>query len=75
MSAQTYSIFTAVTTSNDDPNQYKALYIGVGGTVDVEQRGSGVTASFASVPTGTILPVNTSKVLASTTATNIIGMN
>lgn len=75
MSAQTYSIFTDVTKSDTVSNQFKALYIGGGGTVDIEQRSSGTTASFASVPTGTILPVNTSKVLASTTATNIVGMN
>ena len=76
MSAQSYSIFSAVTKSDTVANQFKALYIGgVGGTVDVEQRGSGITASFASVPTGTILPVMTEKILASTTATNIVGMN
>ena len=77
MSAQSYSIFSAVTKSDTVANQFKALYIGgLGGTVDVEQRGgSGITASFASVPTGTIIPVMTEKILASTTATNIIGLN
>lgn len=75
MSAQTYSIFTDVTPSATAPNIYKALYIGGGGTVDVEQRGSGITASFSSVPAGTLLPINTMKVLATTNATNIVGLN
>jgi hypothetical protein len=75
MSAQTYSIFTAVTPSATAPNVYKALYIGGAGNVDVEQRGSGITASFKAVPVGTILPINTMKVLATTGATLIIGMN
>ncbi len=74
--AQSYSMFDEVTKSDTVANRYKALYIGgVGGTVDVEQRGSGITASFASVPTGTILPVRTEKILETTTATNIVGLN
>jgi len=77
MSAQTYTIFTAVTKSDSVPNQYKALYIGgLGGTVGVEERGSGRTVSFASVQAGTILPIMTEKVLSTgTNATNIIGLN
>jgi len=75
MSAQSYSIFTAVTKSDTVANQYKALYVGGTGKVDIEQRGSGITASFAAVPVGTLLPVMTEKILASTTATLIIGLN
>jgi hypothetical protein len=75
MSAQSYSIFETVTKSDTVANQYKALYIGGTGKVDIEQRGSGITASFAAVPAGTLLPVMTEKVLASTGATLIIGLN
>lgn len=54
----------------------RALYVGTGGNVSVimgdGQNGSAVT--FSNVPTGVILPIQVVKVMAATTASNILAL-
>lgn len=51
----------------------RALYVGVGGNIRVTDINDNVT--YVNVPSGSILPIQVSKVLAtSTTATNIVAL-
>ena len=50
-----------------------SLYVGGGGNLTVLMQ-SGATVTLTGVPAGTELPITVTKVLASTTATNIIGL-
>lgn len=63
----------AVTPSNTTEIRAMALYIGTGGNVAVETTG-GDTVTFANVPDGHIILLSVSKVMAATTASDIIGM-
>lgn len=51
----------------------RALYVGVGGNLSV-QMADGGAAVFANVPAGSILPVQCSRVNASTTASSILAL-
>jgi len=51
----------------------RALYVGGTGDVAVLTLG-GETVTFVGVPTGTILPIRVLRVLAATTATNIVSL-
>lgn len=68
----------AVTTSDDNDltnGMCRALFIGVGGNVvlHVGDTASGVT--FKNIPSGTVLPVQATRVLATnTTATDIVAL-
>jgi hypothetical protein len=53
----------------------KSLFIGVGGNVTIDHVYSGTSILYANVPSGTILPVQATRVYATgTTATSIVGM-
>jgi len=54
----------------------RSVYIGSTGNLvcELADMVSGNTVTFASVPTGTILPIRVRKVLTTTTANSIIGM-
>lgn len=66
-----------VVTPNDTtelPYAVRSLYVGGGGDVSVKNA-FGVSVLFKAVPTGSVLPVRTSTVMATgTTATNIVGL-
>lgn len=52
----------------------RGLYTGAGGAIALQMDGGG-TLTFASVPAGQILPLNTRRVLATgTTATGLIAL-
>lgn len=51
----------------------RALYVGGGG--DILATVGGVDVTFVGVPTGTILPIQATKVKAATTATNIVALS
>lgn len=51
----------------------RALWIGTGGDLSVTMA-DGSTGTFAGVPSGTLLPLSVSKVLAATTASDIEGI-
>lgn len=70
-----YHIAAAITPHDTNPNVYSAIYVGGAGNVAVVTK-NGDTVTFTAPPVGTILPVSTSKVLATgTTATLLIGLN
>ena len=70
----TYQTAAAVTPSDTNPQQYRALYVGGAGNVAVKTLG-GNSVTFQSVPAGAVLPIEVIAVLAAgTTATNIVGM-
>ena len=60
--------------TNDLREVTRGIYVGTGGNVNlVTYRDE--TVAFASVPSGTILPVRAKKVLVSgTTASNLVGL-
>ena len=68
--------FGAVTPHDTDllAQQARALYIGGAGNVVLKDP-DGVSATFVGVLAGTILPIQTSRVMStSTTATNIVAI-
>lgn len=52
----------------------KALFIGGAGDVAVYMRGSTTTVTFSGCAAGQLLPIQVDRVLAATTATNIIAL-
>lgn len=62
----------AITTSNTASNAFSAIYVGGAGNVTVVTE-EGTTVTFTAPPVGTIIPIRTQKVLASTTATLLVG--
>lgn len=63
----------AVTPNDSTVISARSLYIGGAGDVRVQTL-AGTTITFIGVPAGSILPVQVTKVLVATTATNIIGL-
>ena len=63
----------AVTPSDTTRLYATALYVGGAGNVVVETEG-GTEVTFNAVPVGAILPIRCARVLAATTATNILGL-
>lgn len=73
MSSTIHSDAASITTSNTDPNAYSGIYVGTTGHLTVTTwRGTVVT--FRSVPAGTIVPIRTLKVMATSTANNLVGL-
>lgn len=71
------SDFVAITKSDStDLAALKIRGIYVGGTGDVIVRavGSSTTITFSAVPVGVILPIFVSRVMAATTASNLVGL-
>lgn len=62
----------AITPSATANNAYSAIYVGGLGSVSVVTE-AGTTVTFTAVPVGTILPIRTQKVLATSTATLMVG--
>lgn len=52
----------------------RALYIGGTGNVVVHMPGRDTAVTFSNVLAGTILPVSARRVMAATTATNIVAL-
>jgi hypothetical protein len=64
----------AVTPSDVTEIKCLALYIGGAGNVVVHMPDRDVAITFFAVPVGTVLPVSARRVLAATTATNIVAL-
>lgn len=62
----------AITTSATASNAYSGIYVGGTGDVIVVTE-AGTTVTFKAVPVGTIIPIRTQKVLATSTATLMVG--
>ncbi len=67
--------FGAVTPSDSTDLQFKRLYVGGAGNVVVKPSVDGAAVPFAAVPVGTQLEVTGVRVMAATTATNIVWMD
>lgn len=52
----------------------KALYIGTAGDLTVQLVGDAGTVVFKAVPAGSVLPIRVQRVLAATTAADIVGL-
>lgn len=65
---------SAVTPSDSTLVQCRALWVGGTGNVAVTMSASGSTVTFTNVPDGTLLPVAAYRVMAATTATNIVAL-
>ena len=73
---ETATRYGAVTKSDTTALQFKALYIGGAGSVVLKEAGSGGDAiTFAAVPVGKTLRVSGTRVMAATTATNIVWLD
>jgi hypothetical protein len=62
----------AVTPHATNPNNWHYLYVGTGGTLNLVSE-NGDSFSLANVPNGSWVWVRTSKVLATSTASDIVG--
>ena len=62
----------AITTSATENNSFSAIYIGGAGNLTVVTE-AGSTVTFTAPPVGSIIPIRTSKVLATTSATLLVG--
>lgn len=66
----------AAITPDDDNNlteTTRAIWVGGAGDLTAIMR-SGETVTFAGVPAGTLLPVRVTRVLESSTATDLVGV-
>lgn len=65
----------AITPDNDDNLVFvtRAIYVGGAGNLSVLMR-TGGAVTFNNLPAGTLLPIRVSRVLESSTATNIVGL-
>jgi len=65
-----------ITADNATKQEYDALYIGAGGTVEVVLSGDLVDdrIQFVGVPAGTFMPIAIKYLCSNTSATSIIGL-
>ena len=64
-------------TPDDDvdlPNTTRAIFVGVGGDITVNMAGTGAAVEFLNVASGSILPVQVTRVLEATTATDMLAL-
>ena len=75
--SETFPASGAVAVTPSDTTELgpcRALYIGGTGNVVVHMPGRDASVTFSNVLAGTILPVSARRVLAATTATNIVAL-
>lgn len=61
--------------SDDVPVVFRAIYIGTGGDLVCIAAKNGQTATYKNLPSGTLLPVRPSRILATgTSASDLVGM-
>lgn len=71
------SRFAAVTKHDTNPfplGECRALYVGTGGSIVARDAASGTLVTFANVPGGAILPIETSVVTTASTAADIVAL-
>ena len=62
----------AITKSDTESNAFSGIYVGGAGSVTVVTE-KGTIVTFTAPPVGTIIPIRTQKILASTTASLLVG--
>ena len=66
--------YAAVTPSDTTELNCRAIYVGGGGNVVLQMPGRSETVTFSNVPAGTFMPVSARRVMAATTATNLVAL-
>ena len=66
--------YAAVTPSDTTELNCRALYVGTTGNVVLQMPGRSETVTFSNVPAGTFMPVSARRVMAATTATNLVAL-
>lgn len=66
--------YAAVTPSDSTELNCRALYVGGTGNLVLQMPGREETVTFNNVLAGTVLPVSARRVMAATTATNIVAL-
>ena len=64
----------AITPADTDITATRGIYVGGAGDVAVRMNKGKNTVTFKNVPAGTILPVQADRILAATSATDIVAM-
>jgi hypothetical protein len=64
-----------VTPSDDTELSFKRLYVGTTGDVTIQHEGADSVVTYANVPAGTTLDVTGNRVMAATTASDIVWMS
>ena len=64
----------AITPSDSTELNCRALYVGSAGNVVVQMPGRDTAITFANVQAGTFMPVSVWRVMAATTATNLLAL-
>lgn len=64
-----------VTQSDTTELKFKRLFVGGAGNVTIQHQGSDSVVTYTGVPAGTYLDVQGVRVMAATTATNIVWMD
>lgn len=64
----------AVTPSDDTEIGCRALYIGTTGNLSLIAVGDSSAVTISNVPAGSVLPIACAKVMAATTASNIVAL-
>lgn len=65
----------AVTPGDASTHNYLGLFVGAGGDVKVNMKGTGTAVVFSNVSPGSFLPIQVSRVYSTdTTASNIVGL-
>jgi hypothetical protein len=65
----------AVTKSDSTVLKFKSIYVGGAGNVTIKHAEDGSAVEYVAVPVGTVLPVCGCRVMAATTATNLVWMD
>jgi len=65
----------AVTKSDTNELKFKRLFVGGAGNVTIRHEGADSVTTFTGVLAGTTLDVSGNRVMAATTATNIVWMD
>lgn len=66
---------SAITKSDSAINAFRAIYIGTGGDVAIIAQGDTAAVTLKNVPSGSLLPISTLKVMSTnTTATDMVGL-
>lgn len=64
----------AITPSDSTELNCRAIYVGGGGNVVVQMPGRDTSITFSNVLAGTFMPVSARRVMAATSATNLVAL-
>ena len=71
----TFQTITPNDATDLSPAKIRGIYVGGAGNLAVQGFNDDDTITFVAVPAGTLLPIMVKKVMAATTATNLVGLS